>query len=292
MANEIRLRSNNVQGTITDNPLTVGATTINSAGLADLPVVDATNHLILILDPLETGGPAEIVRVTAHTNLATSVTVVRGVEGSTARSHIFGMTWFHGPIASDINFTDVGTTSAIRPASPVNGQLIYETDTGRWSARTGGVWLPAPFNPPAVRVFHNAVQSLTNGVEVPLAFNSERFDTDTMHDNVTNNTRLTIRTPGLYQVNATVEFAAAADYTTQYSYVYVNNTTVIDIDIMSFADAADINRTCKISTVWKFAVNDFMELRALQTNSATAARNVVVNNARSPEFSAVWVGVG
>lgn len=101
MANEIRLRRNNIAGTITDNPLAIGATTINSAGFADLPVVDATNHLILILDPLEVGGTAEIVRVTAHTAAATSVTVVRGQEGSVARSHVFGTTWFHGPVASD-----------------------------------------------------------------------------------------------------------------------------------------------------------------------------------------------
>lgn len=101
MANEIRLRRNNISGTITDNPLTIGATTINSAGFADLPVVDGTNHLLLILDPTEVGGTAEIVRVTAHTAAATSVTVARGVEGSTARSHVFNTTWFHGPAASD-----------------------------------------------------------------------------------------------------------------------------------------------------------------------------------------------
>lgn len=141
MANEIRLRSNNISGTITDNPLAIGATTINSAGFVDLPVVDATNHLMLILDPLEVGGTAEIVKVTAHTAASTSVTVQRGQDGSVARSMVFGTTWFHGPVASDYNFTDVAALSTNRPASPFLGQMIYETDTDSISMRSAGpVW--------------------------------------------------------------------------------------------------------------------------------------------------------
>lgn len=103
MANEIRLRRNNIAGTTTDNPLTSGATTINSPGFVDLPVVDTTNHLLLILDPLETSGAAEIVRVTAHAASASSLTVIRGAETTTPRQHALGTTWFHGPVASDFN---------------------------------------------------------------------------------------------------------------------------------------------------------------------------------------------
>lgn len=101
MANEIRLRANNISGTTTDNPLTAGAVTINSPGFVDLPVVNTTNHLILILDPLETAGQAEIVQVTAHSASSSVVTVVRGFETTTPRQHSLGTTWFHGPVASD-----------------------------------------------------------------------------------------------------------------------------------------------------------------------------------------------
>lgn len=101
MANEIRLRSNNQFGTITDNPLTVGATSITSAAFTSLPTVDTTNHLLLTLDPNETGGAAEIVKVTAHTAASDTVTVVRAQEGTSARSHVQGTTWMHAPVASD-----------------------------------------------------------------------------------------------------------------------------------------------------------------------------------------------
>lgn len=140
MANEIRLRRNNIAGTITDNPLGVGATTINSPGFVDLPTVDATNHLLLILDPLEVGGTAEIVMVTAHTAAATSVTVIRGMEGSVARSHVTGTTWFHGPVASDFALSDV--TSSTRPTTPYTGELIFETDTKKLMGYTGTNWAP------------------------------------------------------------------------------------------------------------------------------------------------------
>lgn len=140
MANEIRLRRNNISGTITDNPLSNVATTINSPGFVDLPTVDATNHLILILDPTEVNGPAEIVRVTAHTAAASSVTVTRGAEGSAARSHILGTTWFHGPVAGDTTLSDV--TSSTRPSVPYEGELIYETDTNKFVGFGGTDWAP------------------------------------------------------------------------------------------------------------------------------------------------------
>lgn len=141
MANEIRLRSNNISGTTTDNPLTAGATTINSPGFVDLPVVNTTNHLILILDPLEVAGQAEIVQVTSHAASSSSVTVVRGFDTTTPRQHNLGTTWFHGPVVSDYNFTDIAALSTNRPANPVIGQLIYETDTNSYVGRgSGPVW--------------------------------------------------------------------------------------------------------------------------------------------------------
>lgn len=126
-------------GVITDNPLSSVATTINSALFADLPVIDATNHMILILDPLETAGPAEIVRVTVHTAAATSITVTRAVEGSSARSHILGTTWYHGPVTSD---TVEVLTSSTRPSVPYEGQAIFETDTNKFMMWAGVDWAP------------------------------------------------------------------------------------------------------------------------------------------------------
>jgi hypothetical protein len=95
-----RIRTNNVFGTTTDNPLTAGATTMNSAGLANLGVVAGSDEALITLDPNRVNGAPEIVRVTAHTGSATSGTIVRGLFGTAARSHPLGTEWVHAPVAA------------------------------------------------------------------------------------------------------------------------------------------------------------------------------------------------
>lgn len=67
-----------------------GGTTLNGAFLADLPAVADPEFIALTLDPEEEVGAPEIVWVTAHTALATSATILRGQEGTTARAHATG----------------------------------------------------------------------------------------------------------------------------------------------------------------------------------------------------------
>lgn len=133
-----RQRDNNVQGTVTDNPLTAGATTLNSAGLANLSAV-ASNHAVLILDPLRTAGAPEIVIVTAHTGGATSATITRGAYGTTARSHNSGVLWVHAPTIDD---TIRIVTSGARPTDVYAGQHIYENDTKKAYVHNGTDWAP------------------------------------------------------------------------------------------------------------------------------------------------------
>lgn len=95
-----RVRTDNVFGTVSDNPLTNSATTLNSAGLADLAVVSSAEALI-VLDPNRVAGAPEIVVVTAHTGSATSATIQRGQFGTSARQHAAGTEWVHGPIAGN-----------------------------------------------------------------------------------------------------------------------------------------------------------------------------------------------
>lgn len=94
-----RIRSNNVFGTTTDAPLTAGATTMNSAGLANLAAVTGSDEAIITLDPNRVNGAPEIVRVTAHTGSATSATIDRAEFGTSAREHPAGTEWVHGAVA-------------------------------------------------------------------------------------------------------------------------------------------------------------------------------------------------
>lgn len=136
-----RIRSNSEFGLITDNPLTAGATTFNSARLALMPVVSAA-HAVVTLDPRAQNGEPEIVIITAHTAAATVATISRGAYGTVARSHPVNTEWIHAPVDED--FIEV-LTSATRPSDPYGGQLIFETDTEIYVARNAanGAWVEA-----------------------------------------------------------------------------------------------------------------------------------------------------
>lgn len=137
-----RVRSNNAYGATTDNPLTAGATTFNSAALILLPaIVLGSQHTVVVLDPKRVFGQPEIVIVTSHTALSTSATITRAAYGTVARSHPVGTVWAH--VAVDEDYIEV-LTSVSRPTDPYIGESIYETDTQSHRFYTGTIWQSAP----------------------------------------------------------------------------------------------------------------------------------------------------
>ena len=63
------------------------------------------------------------------------------------------------------------------------------------------------------RVYKSAVQSITSGAYNYATFDTEAYDTDNYHNNVTNNTRLTVPTDGYYRVSWHVSWALGAGIT-------------------------------------------------------------------------------
>lgn len=147
-------------------------------------------------------------------------------------------------------------------------------------------------NPPACRVFHNAAQSIPSNANTVLSFNSERVDTATMHDPVTNNSRITMNDAGLYVVTASVSIAAAADYTALGLHFRVNGANFIAATFLGTIADATYGYVVALSTIWKFAAADYVEAMLLQKNAAAAARNTIVAASYSPEFAATWIGLG
>lgn len=146
-------------------------------------------------------------------------------------------------------------------------------------------------NPPACRAFHNTTQTVASGTETTIAFNSESYDTDTMHDNVTNNSRITIKTAGLYQVNWAIILSNRTDYTNLGTYLRLNGTTVT---VIGNSGPIPGNAACSPQLIgsgtYKFAVNDYVEVRANQTN--TGAASSTVSGSGFNYFTATWIGLG
>lgn len=72
----------------------------------------------------------------------------------------------------------------------------------------GTLYVPieSPIAPPfsGARVYSSTNQSIANDTSVTIPFDSESYDTDSYHDNSTNNDRLTIPQDGYYRVGCNV----------------------------------------------------------------------------------------
>jgi hypothetical protein len=121
VANELRVRSAFLGGLIEDNPLSSSATTLTSAGLASAPVIGSTQHMAIVLDPDGFSGSPEVVYITAHSAAASTATIVRGQEGSTARAHDRDTPWVHSVTVKDFDAAGGGTgligLTSYRPGS-------------------------------------------------------------------------------------------------------------------------------------------------------------------------------
>lgn len=128
------------------------------------------------------------------------------IDGPTARA----MRELGRTITSTIHYTIC--TSSTRPASPVEGDQIYETDKDRTWIWNGTTWIMTGGRIPGVRARLTAVQSVANATIVVKSWNSEDYDTDVSHDNATNNSRLTVPAGlgGLWTVGCSQYFASAS----------------------------------------------------------------------------------
>lgn len=148
-------------------------------------------------------------------------------------------------------------------------------------------------NPPACRVYHSVNQSITHGALTTLAFNSERYDTASLHDTVTNNSRITIPVAGIYTVTTHVVWQADTDYTRRIVDILLNGATLIARkDDESPGHVVALDEGWALTTAYKFAVNDYVEVRVFQQNTSVGANNVMTFANYSPEFAATWIGLG
>lgn len=135
------------------------------------------------------------------------------------------------------------------------------------------------YTSPAARVFNNANIGITASTPTVLALNSERYDTDVIHDNATNNSRLTCKTAGKYRITGQVQWASGAG-TFRQADLLLNGTTVIAVD-----NRPPVSGTVtyqQVTTTYDLAVNDYVELRVLQDTAGSLNVNSAGNY--SPEM--------
>ena len=141
--------------------------------------------------------------------------------------------------------------------------------------------------PPRCRVYNSANISIaTSGVAQALTFNSERFDTDTMHSTAVNTSRITFTTGGTYLIGGCVAFATNATGSREI-YVRLNGATVVG-DTQVPANSA-VATNLSVTTLYSVSAGDYAELYATQYSGG--ALDVVAVGNFTPEFWAIWQGL-
>lgn len=174
-------------------------------------------------------------------------------------------------------------TSSTRPASPYEGQVIYETDTDKIMVWDGSAWviLSAP-KPPTVSLYNTTDQALTGAQYNTLSFNSERWDTNGMHSTSSNTSRITIPSgwAGYYLFTANI-----VTTTSQSSITFLRNGTDRFYLDAATSGPSQANATAIIDC----AVSDYVEVSCYPTANLTVYGTNSLGGTTSPLFQAIWL---
>lgn len=137
------------------------------------------------------------------------------------------------------------------------------------------------------RVYPSAVQSIGSGASTVLNFDSETFDTNTLHDNVTNNSRVVLDTAGYWRVNGSIGFASNATGRRAAS-IYLNGAATEKGFAMIEAGSTGIV-VVQVSTIVKTTVTtDYVQLLADQDSGGSL--NTAINGDSRTYFETQYLG--
>ena len=137
---------------------------------------------------------------------------------------------------------------------------------------------------PGCRVTDAGGQAIANDTDTAINFDTERFDTDTMHDNSTNNTRITFTTAGVYIVGGHVQLPTHA---TGVRVISIREGGDNYIAMSSWNGNSANSHRASVTTVFKFAAAEYVELMIQQDSGGSLTTDKV--NSRTPEFFALQV---
>ena len=181
-------------------------------------------------------------------------------------------------------------TNAARPAAGNSGRPYYATDDPKCIYIDDGTnWQIAGGAVPHCRVTNSGSVTIGYDSTQAVAFNTERWDNDGMHDNVTNNTRITINKAGLYDVGGCGAWADVAGGIRQLG-IRLNGTTQLVVNNLPIPAANGVP-VQNLSCHYRFAAADYIEMTAYQNRTAASTTTLDKAANYSPEFWATFIGV-
>lgn len=126
-----------------------------------------------------------------------------------------------------------------------------------------------------------STHSIPDTSQTILTFDTEEFDTDTMHDDVTNNSRITIVTDGLYLFTFTGFWAANSTGRRNVG-LYLGGSSLMAFDERT-PNASPATTTMLIVAPIACTAGNYFEIKALQTSGGAL-------NLSSARFTAQRIG--
>lgn len=120
----------------------------------------------------------------------------------------------------------------------------------------------------AARVFANANVAIASGVETALPMDGEDFDTEDWHDNVTNNTRLTAKRPGICAISARAQWETNATGVREIIIRKNGTDNISRTKDLNPDAAAETKQEISIAS-FRLLAGDFVELFVFQTSGGS-----------------------
>lgn len=152
-----------------------------------------------------------------------------------------------------------------------NPAAIHDPSTGGIAPASWGDELNAAVaflvNPPSCRLKKTAVQSYATGAFTSVDWEAEDWDTDAIHDNAVNKSRMTCKTAGKYYVWASLDWAAnVTGIRAVYFKVSGGAFVHTGLSVPASTGATDTDMFCAMEV--QLAVNDYVEVAGNQNSGA------------------------
>ena len=139
---------------------------------------------------------------------------------------------------------------------------------------------------PQLAVTNGAVVTHTTGTQTLLAWDTETYDTDVMHDTATNNSRLKAPTAGMYSVEFNITYAANATGVRSVN-LRLNSagSSVGGTSLQIWRVNATSASAATVTGTWRqrMAAADYVELFGLQTSGGNLDMSI-----GSAAFMTMW----
>jgi hypothetical protein len=136
-------------------------------------------------------------------------------------------------------------------------------------------------------VYNDSVISIPNATSTAMTFNSERWDTDNIHSTVSNTGRLTCRTAGIYQIEASASMLMNTGKRFNL-YIKLNDANFIAVSSDNAVISSGRTKTIHVSRTWKMEVDDYIE--AYIYHDMGVATDISALSHYSPEFTMQRIG--